>query len=169
MHILRRPRRRHLPLMALGLHAQLRHKHPHQRRKDHAGDLYPHRPRPPYLCNHYQPARRKNHLLKNIIPMQYYSLNNPASKVSFKEATLRGQAPDKGLYFPASIPRLSDDFINHIDTYSREEIAFNIIRPYTGDTLPETELRRIVAETVNFDFPLVPITPGIHTLELFHG
>jgi threonine synthase len=101
--------------------------------------------------------------------MVYYSLNKPATRVTFKEATIRGQAPDKGLYFPASIPTLPAGFLHNIDTLSREELAFQVIRPYIGDTLPEKELRRIVAETVDFDFPIVPVSPGIAALELFHG
>jgi threonine synthase len=111
--------------------------------------------------------------------MTYYSLNNASATVTFKEATIRGQAPDNGLYFPVSIPSLSADLLHNIDTLSREELAFRVIQPYTGDTLPEKELRRIVAETINFDFPLVPVAPlgrrspgvGDHTwsLELFHG
>ncbi len=101
--------------------------------------------------------------------MDYYSLNNPHARVSFKEATIRGQAPDKGLYFPESIPRLPAAFFEEIQTWSREEVAYRVIQPYTGDTLPEKELRRIVAETINFDFPLKPITPIISALELFHG
>ncbi len=101
--------------------------------------------------------------------MLYYSLNNPAARVTFKEATIRGQAPDKGLYFPEQIPRLPKEFIDNIDRYSREEIAFQVIAPYVDDTLTEEELRRIVAETINFDFPLIPITPDIYSLELFHG
>ncbi|HXB08780.1 MAG TPA: threonine synthase [Puia sp.] len=101
--------------------------------------------------------------------MNYYSLNDPSAFVDFKEATIRGQAPDKGLYFPKTIPALPKDLLRNIDTLSREELAYRVIRPYTGDTLPEPELRRIVAETIAFDFPLVPVSPGIQSLELFHG
>jgi threonine synthase len=101
--------------------------------------------------------------------MLYYSLNDPSQKVTFKEATIRGQAPDKGLYFPESIPTLPKQFFDNIGTMSREEIAYQVIRPFTGDTLPEEQLRRIVAETINFDFPLVPVTDNTWALELFHG
>ena len=101
--------------------------------------------------------------------MNYYSLNNPSTRATFKEATIRGQAPDKGLYFPESIPTLSKEFFDNIGTMSREEIAYQVIRPFTGNTIPESELRRIVAETVNFDFPLVPVTENTWALELFHG
>jgi len=101
--------------------------------------------------------------------MNYYSLNNPSTRVTFKEATIQGQAPDKGLYFPESIPTLPKQFFDNIGSMSREDIAYQVIRPFTGDTLPEAELRRIVAETINFDFPLVPVTANSWALELFHG
>src|ERR1700744_5207945 len=106
--------------------------------------------------------------------MKYYSLNNPSTFVDFKEATIRGQAPDRGLYFPKDVPVLPDEFIEDLHRYSREEIAYRVIRPYTGDTLPESELERIVHETLNFDsqafeFPLVKITNHLSALELFHG
>lgn len=95
--------------------------------------------------------------------MNYYSLNDPNNNyVDFAEATVRGQAPDRGLYFPRDIPVLPDDFIEDLHAYSHEEIAFRVIRPYTGDTLPEAELERIVYETLNFEQPAVtlPAAPG---------
>jgi threonine synthase len=101
--------------------------------------------------------------------MLYYSLNKQSPKVDFKQATIAGQAPDKGLYFPESIPQLEQEFIDNIEQNSNEEIAFKVIKLYVGNTIPDEELKRIVAETVNFNIPLVPISEGISSLELFHG
>jgi threonine synthase len=101
--------------------------------------------------------------------MNYYSLNDPSAKVSFKEAAIKGQAPGKGLYFPEKIPSLPTNLIANINTLSYEEIAIKVIQPYTGDDIPRNELERIVSETINFDFPLVPVTEDISSLELFHG
>ncbi|MEO6356991.1 MAG: threonine synthase [Ferruginibacter sp.] len=101
--------------------------------------------------------------------MQYYSTNNQSPKVDFKQATINGQAPDKGLYFPEQIPQLPTGFIENINSYSNEEIAYQVIKPYVGAAIPEGELRRIVHETVNFDIPLVKITDAIFSLELYHG
>src|SRR5215211_8755137 len=101
--------------------------------------------------------------------MNYYSTNNKSLKADFKQATIRGQAPDKGLYFPEAIPVLPAGFISEIDSYSKEEIAVKIIRPFTGDTIPLKKLEQIVSDTIDFDFPLVPITKTISALELFHG
>jgi threonine synthase len=101
--------------------------------------------------------------------MQYFSTNNKSPKVDFKEATIKGQAPDKGLYFPEKIPMLDKEFFTKISSLSNEEIAFKVIQPYIGDVIPENELQRIVAETIHFDFPLVEVDKNIFSLELFHG
>src|SRR5438270_6578136 len=101
--------------------------------------------------------------------MLYYSTNKQSPTVDFKEATIKGQAPDKGLYFPERLPQLPAGFVEKIDSYSKEEIAFTAIQPFVGDTIPADVLKRIVAETINFDFPLVKIKDDIYSLELFHG
>lgn len=101
--------------------------------------------------------------------MQYYSLNGHSPKVNFKEATIAGQAPDKGLYYPAQLPSVSTALISKTESYSNEAIAYEVIRPYTGDDIPEAVLRRIVEETVNFDIPLVQVNESMSSLELYHG
>ena len=101
--------------------------------------------------------------------MLYYSLNNQSAKVSFRDATILGQAPDKGLYFPGTIPVLPGKMISNIRSYSREAIAYEVIRPYVEDSIDDKSLKEIIAETVNFDFPLVEVRDNIYSLELFHG
>ena len=89
-------------------------------------------------------------------------------KISFEEATVKGQAPDKGLYFPEHIPVLPIDFFERIGQYSKEEIALHIIQPYVGDDIPLAELKRIISWKPSIsDFPLVKINDTISTLELF--
>jgi threonine synthase len=101
--------------------------------------------------------------------MNYYSLNKQSPIVNFKEATINGQAPDKGLYFPETIPKVKKELLNNIEKYSNEEIALNVISPYVGDTIAQRDLLQIVTETVNFSIPLIPVTKKIFSLELFHG
>jgi threonine synthase len=67
--------------------------------------------------------------------LNYYSLNKQSPIASFKEATIRGQAPDKGLYFPEKIPQVDKELIKKIRELSNEEIAYKIIRPYVGETI----------------------------------
>lgn len=82
---------------------------------------------------------------------------------------MRGQPRDKGLYFPAVIPRLPPEFLNGLHQKTDGEIAFEVIRAYAGGDIPDEKLYEICAETLSFPFPLVGLSDEISTLELFHG
>ena len=101
--------------------------------------------------------------------MRYFSTKRNSPHVSFRDAVELGQPPDKGLYFPSEIPRLTDDFLASARDRTNGEIAFEMIRPYVGGDIPDADLLEICTETVDFAFPLVQITPKIFALELFHG
>ena len=101
--------------------------------------------------------------------MKYFSTNKQSPVVDFKEATIRGQAPDKGLYFPETVPVLPASFFRDMEKLGKEEVALKVISPYVGETIPRDELARIVEETINFDFPLVKVNDDVFSLELFHG
>lgn len=101
--------------------------------------------------------------------MKYFSTNKNSPVVDFKEAAIRGQAPDKGLYFPEKIPQVDKEVIDEVEKLSNDEIAFRVIKPYVGDSIPDEKLFSIVKETVNFPIPLVKVTETISSLELFHG
>ncbi|MBK5210288.1 MAG: threonine synthase [Flavobacteriaceae bacterium] len=101
--------------------------------------------------------------------MNFYSLNKIAPNVTFKDAVIKGLAPDKGLYFPETITPLSNEFLNHIEDFSNHEIAFEVIKQFVADEIPEKVLKEIIKETINFDFPIVSIEENIAALELFHG
>ncbi len=101
--------------------------------------------------------------------MQYYSLEKQSPDVNFRSAAITGQAPDKGLYFPANLPKFTAAQIENFKTLDKAGLAFEVMRPYVGGTIDDATLKNICAETINFDFPLVPITDRISSLELFHG
>lgn len=101
--------------------------------------------------------------------MNYYSLNKKAPPVSFKDAVIKGIAPDKGLYFPESITPLPDSFFGEIANLSHHEIAYQAIRQFVSDDIPHTVLKAMLKEVLDFDFPIVEIEDHVATLELFHG
>lgn len=101
--------------------------------------------------------------------MQYYSTANHKLEAGFRKAVIEGQPKGGGLYFPVSIPRVPPALLNEISDYTKEEIAFTVMRPYTGSDIPANALMRIAAETVSFDFPLVQVDGRSFALELFHG
>ena len=101
--------------------------------------------------------------------MIYYSLNKKAPSVSFKEALIRGLAPDRGLYFPSKIEKLPDSFFENINALSINEIAYSAISSFVKDEIPKRELNKIISETLEFDFPIIQINDNISTMELFQG
>ncbi len=101
--------------------------------------------------------------------MEYYSLGKQSPNVNFKTAAITGQAPDKGLYFPTTIPQFTKEQIERFKILDKASLAFEVMRPYVGGTIDDASLQQICKETIDFDFPLVPITSYIKALELFHG
>lgn len=101
--------------------------------------------------------------------MKYYSLNDHSLGASFREAVIRGIAPDRGLYFPEEIPSLGKAFFEGKESLSRLEIAHRAIAPFVGGDIPDMTLWDILERTLDFDFPLVELGEDVASLELFHG
>jgi len=101
--------------------------------------------------------------------MKYYSLNNKAPEVSFKEAVVKGLAPDKGLYFPKEIYALPKSFFDTIETLSNTEIAYEVIKQFVGNEIPKEALKTILEDVLSFDFPVNKIEENVYSLELYHG
>lgn len=101
--------------------------------------------------------------------MQLYSTNNPSLKVELKEAVMQSLAKDKGLYMPEVIPELDKDFIDHIEKYSFQEIAFIVSKNLMSDYIPDADLKEIVEKAINFPAPVVMLNERVGALELWHG
>lgn len=101
--------------------------------------------------------------------MKYFSLNNKSHQVNFETAVIQGLAPDRGLYFPEKIPALDPAFIANLHQFSDHEIGYRVISPFIGDEIEEKELRKIIADTLSFPFPVQKVTGQTFALELFHG
>ena len=101
--------------------------------------------------------------------MKYYSTNHKAPEATLREAVVKGLAPDKGLYMPEKINRLSKDFFDHIVEKSLTEIAQTVAQAFFGEDIPKEKLDAIVADTLNFEIPLRKVEEDVYVLELFHG
>jgi threonine synthase len=77
-------------------------------------------------------------------PIQYYSTNHDSEKVNFREALLRGQAPDKGLYMPHRIPQLTKDEIWEFSKMPYYEIAFEVVNRFLHTEIPANDLKAIL-------------------------
>ncbi|MBT8254166.1 MAG: threonine synthase [Bacteroidia bacterium] len=101
--------------------------------------------------------------------MMYHSLNHKARTSSFKNAVIKGLAPDRGLYFPDRITPIPDRFFREIDKMSNAEIAYEAIRQFIEPEIDPDSLYRIVEETLSFNFPVKTFNDNLSVLELFHG
>ena len=106
--------------------------------------------------------------------MRYISTRGRAPVLDFQEAMLTGLARDGGLYVPRDVPHLSGDEIAALADLPYEEVAYRVVRPFTGDCFSEKELRGAIARAYGgfghaARAPLVQIGPGHFLLELFHG
>lgn len=100
--------------------------------------------------------------------MLFYSTNHKSLQVTLREAVLKGQAGDGGLFMPETIPPLRPDFLESIHSRSLSEVALEVSRCLLGNEVPEKELDTIL-KRLDFDAPLVTLENDLHVLELFHG
>ncbi|MDE1132375.1 MAG: threonine synthase [Ascidiaceihabitans sp.] len=106
--------------------------------------------------------------------MKYISTRGQAPELTFEDAMLTGLARDGGLYVPETIPRLNTDDIKAMAGKSYEEIAFQVMRPFVGDTFSDDDFKGIIERAYKgfghaARAPLVQLDHGHYLLELFHG
>ena len=104
--------------------------------------------------------------------MRYVSTRGKAPVLNFEGAMLSGLARDGGLYLPETIPALGG--LTDLDGLPYDEVAFRVIRPFTGDSFSDAELRGAIGRAYaridhSAKAPLRQLAPGHHLLELFHG
>jgi threonine synthase len=106
--------------------------------------------------------------------VKYISTRGQAPALSFEDAMLTGLARDGGLYVPEAIPQLSHAEIKAMAGKSYEEIAFQVMRPFVGETFSDDDFKGIIERAyAGFGHaaraPLVQLDQGHYLLELFHG
>ncbi|WP_372758314.1 threonine synthase, partial [Litorivivens sp.] len=106
--------------------------------------------------------------------MKYISTRGKAPALNFEDVLLTGLAPDGGLYVPEKLPTYSAEQIAAWSKLSYAELAFEIVKPFVDDCIPQEDLRAIVNDSYS-DFrhgaiaPLVQIDQNEWVLELFQG
>ena len=108
------------------------------------------------------------------IAVKYISTRGKCPAQNFEEVLLTGLAPDGGLYIPESVPQISPEQLKQWKDLSYEDLAFEILRLFVADCMPEDELQKIIGETYAcFSHPEVAplraLGDGEYVLELFHG
>ena len=107
--------------------------------------------------------------IKLIKLYKYHSLNGKAKNASFKNACLHAQASDGGLYFPNHITSINEGIVKRINHSTIEDIAWHVLSPFMGSSMPSRVLQDIIVDSFSFPIPLVEINDRVSILELFHG
>lgn len=101
--------------------------------------------------------------------MLYYSTNLTAPPIPFPEALLQGQAPDRGLYMPETIPQLSADELNSFRNKEYHEIACDILWKYLDGQIPREVLAELTRDAYTFDVPLEKVIGRQYVMRLDQG
>ncbi|HAK93839.1 MAG TPA: threonine synthase [Planctomycetes bacterium] len=103
------------------------------------------------------------------MPVTLRSTNRAAPHATFREALLRGQAPDRGLYVPVEIPRLPAGFWEDMRGAPYAEVARAIVMPFVEGFIAERELAPLLAGAYDFPVPIEDVRPGRCILRLDRG
>lgn len=106
--------------------------------------------------------------------MRYISTRGEAPSLDFADCLLAGLARDGGLYVPENWPQITPAEIAAYAGQPFHAVAFDIIRRFTGGTIPDAVLAEATkAAYASFAHeavtPIQQIAPNRFVLELFHG
>lgn len=100
----------------------------------------------------------------------FRSTNRKSPLVDFKEAILRGQPSDYGLYMPVFIPHLEKEEIEEFKNMSYSEIAFIIVKRFAEEEIEERKLYEMVQEAYkDIEVPVEKIEENFYLLYLDRG
>lgn len=102
--------------------------------------------------------------------MEFYSTNQSSPQVSLIEALFTGQAPDKGLYMPKSIPVIDLEEMKLLQRKSYPYLAYRILSKYISDDMLDSNiLRKLCEDAYNYDIPIEHVENNSYVLRLDQG
>ena len=84
----------------------------------------------------------------------FTSTNRSVPPADLRAALLQGQAADRGLFMPVTVPPLSADDLASLVGRSYAEIAWVVLRRFTAGVLGDAKLRALCADAYDYDVPL---------------
>lgn len=105
----------------------------------------------------------------NNYNIKYYSTSLKAPEISFREALLKGIAPDGGLYMPTYIPEVSKEEMESFHSKTYPEIAFAVLNKFLGDEIENEPLMALCSDAYNFEVPLEKVSGNTFILRLDRG
>lgn len=101
--------------------------------------------------------------------MLFYSTNLKSPPLTFPQALLQGQAPDRGLYMPETIPQLTPDEMCQFSHMEYHEIATAVIWKYLEGEIPYETLAALCMDAYKFDVPLEHVYERKYVMRLDQG
>jgi len=106
--------------------------------------------------------------------MRYVSTRSSAVQADFERVVLSGIADDGGLFVPVSLPLFSAQEIANWSTLPYDELAYRVMSPFVGQSIPEVDFKRLLKEAYSTFrhrsvAPLHQVDRNEWVLELFHG
>jgi len=101
--------------------------------------------------------------------IKFFSTNGHPERVDFRAALLMGQAPDKGLYMPEEIPQIPLSQMGQFSKMSYPQIAYEVIKPYLGDLVIDSDLRAMLEDAYNYIVPVERVYDEKYVMRLDRG
>jgi len=101
--------------------------------------------------------------------MILHSTRLASPPATFRQALLRGLAPDGGLYLPANVEPCPPGRIESWRHLSIAEVAVRVLSHLVGDEFDPGRFGALVRDAFDFPAPTVPVGEAVSVLELFHG
>ena len=111
--------------------------------------------------------------------IRYYSTNRNLAgvpgvvpfkgRVSFRDALLKGQAPDEGLFMPDIIPEISLEDVVALRGAPYPDMAMLVAGAFLHDEISSDELKEIVEASYNFTVPLERVVDRKYVMRLDQG
>lgn len=99
----------------------------------------------------------------------YYSTNLKSKHVTFREALLKGLAPDGGLYMPVSFPVIDRQKLSGFSEKKYYEVAFSILNELIGNEINAGDLLDICRDAYYFEVPLDQVHDRRYIMRLDQG
>lgn len=99
----------------------------------------------------------------------FYSTNHKAEAVNFKDALLKGLAPDRGLYMPQHIPTFTKEEIKSFSDMEYHKIAYVVGAKFLKGQIPDEKLKEIVKDAYDYEVPLQKVINNKYVMRLDQG
>ena len=103
------------------------------------------------------------------LKQSYYSTNLKTIGSSFREAILKGLAPDGGLFLPVSFPLITQEELRGFYEKEYYEIASTVLNKIIGKEINEEELINLCRDAYYFEVPLENVSDRKYIMRLDRG